>query len=108
MQNAAHQVSHQRPVTRVHRFCPDYALASWGNVFMVIWRKNTTSAAASDLRAQCEKFAAQHPEGILLLTVIHDGAPAPASRERTQIASFLKSAEYIRGSAVIMEGTSFR
>ena len=108
MQNVVSQTSYRRPATRIYRFCSDYALASWGNVFIVIWRQNTTLVGASNLRSQCEKFALQHPEGVLLLTVIHDGAPAPASAERAQIASFLKSAEYIRGSAVVMEGTSFR
>ncbi len=108
MQNPANPPAPQRLVPRVYRCYHDYALSSWGNVFMVSWRKNTTSAGASDLRTQCERFAAQHPEGILLLTVIHDGAPIPPPEPRAQIAAFLKSGEYIRGSAVIMEGTSFR
>lgn len=108
MQNPANQPSQQRSIPRVYRCYHDYTLASWGNVFMVSWRQNTTSAGASDLRTQCEKFATQHPEGILLLTVIHDGAPIPPPEPRAQIAAFLKSGAYIRGSAVIMEGTSFR
>ena len=92
----------------VRRATLDYALATWGNVFIVIWRRNTTAAAVQDLHLQCKRFGAIHPEGVLLLTIIREGAPAPDGSTRSALASFLKSADYIRGSAVIMEGTSFR
>lgn len=108
MERAIKQETKREPLSRIYRCCRDYALASWGDVFFVIWRENTTTAGVADLHSQCEKFASRRPRGILLLTLIHDGAPPPQAAERGKLAAFLRSANYIRGSAVIMEGTSFR
>jgi hypothetical protein len=107
MQKAADEKPY-RPSSSIVRCTRDYALATWGSVFIVIWRKNTTAVGVQDLRTQCKKFGTAHPEGVLLLTIIHDGAPAPEAAERSALAEFLKSADHIRASAVVMEGTSFR
>lgn len=88
---------------------PDFALASWNDVFMVIWRVNTTVEGARALRRECLGFAAKRPEGIALLTIVEEGAPMPAPESREVIARFLGDAsESIRASAVIFEGDGFR
>jgi hypothetical protein len=108
MQSGAQRIGRRPTESCIHRCTPDYALASWGSIFIVIWRQNTTAAGIQDLAAQCKKFATSRPAGVALLTIIYDGAPAPGARERTALATFLKAADYIRGSGVVMEGTSFR
>jgi hypothetical protein len=86
----------------------DYAVGTWANVFVDIWRHETTLGAANSVRAACDRFGEQHPRGVLLLTIIHDRAPAPAPAARRALAEWMKMGSYIRGSAVIMEGQSFR
>jgi hypothetical protein len=88
--------------------CHDYAVATWGNVFVNIWRHETSLGAANSVRAACDRFGAEHPRGVLLLTVIHETAPAPPPAARNAIAEWLKNGHYIRASAVVMEGQSFR
>jgi hypothetical protein len=36
---------------------PDYALACWRDVFVVIWRRETTLKAVHHLRRECEGFS---------------------------------------------------
>jgi hypothetical protein len=95
---------------RVHVLaaCHDYAVGTWANVFVNIWRHETTLGAANTVRAACDRFGEVHPRGVLLLTIIHDKAPAPAPVARNVIADWLKNGHYIRASAVVMEGQSFR
>jgi hypothetical protein len=88
--------------------CHDYAFGSWAHVFVNIWRHETTLGAANTVRAACERFGAEHPRGVLLLTIIQDKAPAPTPVARNAIADWLKNGHYIRASAVVMEGQSFR
>jgi hypothetical protein len=88
---------------------PDYALASWQQIFAVIWRRETTASGAEDLRTKCGEFARANPRGIGLLTIVETGAPLPSSAERKSIADFLAGgSSFIRCSAVIFEGSGFR
>jgi hypothetical protein len=93
---------------RVLAACHDYGVGTWANVFVNIWRHETSNGAAKAVRAACDRFGEEHPRGVLLLTVIHDKAPAPAPAARHAIAEWLKNGRYIRASAVVMEGQSFR
>jgi hypothetical protein len=87
----------------------NYVLASWQQVFAVVWRRDTTLDAARALERECRKFALKHPGGIGLLTIVSERAPMPASPVRQAVADFLgQGSTYIRGSAVLMEGTGFR
>ncbi|HET9953731.1 MAG TPA: hypothetical protein VFQ61_04490 [Polyangiaceae bacterium] len=88
---------------------PDYALATWQQVFAVIWRRETTLEGAGHLRSACTAFAQHHPKGIGLLTIVESGAPLPVSAVRKEIAAFLGDASsFIKCSAVIFEGSGFR
>jgi hypothetical protein len=87
----------------------DYALATFGDVFMVIWRHETSMAGAEALRRECLAFAETRPKGIALLTIIEERAPMPPSDSRACIAGFLRDAsEVIRASGVVFEGSGFR
>jgi hypothetical protein len=88
---------------------PDYALAHWRQVFMVIWRKETTIEGARHLHSACTAFAATQRQGIGLLTIVESGAPLPPSAARDEIASFLASGStFIKCSGVVFEGSGFR
>jgi len=87
----------------------DYALASWQQIFAVIWRRETTIEGAEHLRTACAEFARTQPRGIGLLTIVESGAPLPPAPARKAIADFLAGgSEFIKCSAVIFEGSGFR
>lgn len=87
----------------------NYILASWQQIFAVVWRSDTTLDGARALQRECSKFATWHPRGIGLLTIVSEKAPMPASPVRQAVASFLtQGSSYIKCSAVLMEGTGFR
>jgi hypothetical protein len=94
---------------RIYEQCSTHAMASWDSVFVVIFRTDTTAEAIRTLRRESAKLARANPKGIFLLTIVQQGAPAPAQAERNALADYLRSAAgYIRGSAVIIEGQGFR
>jgi hypothetical protein len=93
---------------RLSRCYRDFAIGSWANVFVIIWRYETTVASVIQVRKECERFGQLHPDGIFLLTIIDAKALAPPVAARSALAAFLKSASYVRASAVVMEGHSFR
>jgi hypothetical protein len=87
----------------------DYTLATWQQIFAVIWQRETTMRGAIHLRTACTEFASRHPRGIGLLTIVEPNAPFPPSEVRNSIADFLHDASvFIKCSAVIYEGTGFR
>jgi hypothetical protein len=87
---------------------PDYAFGSWRNVFIVLWRGDTTIQAVRQLARECERFRELFPDGMFLFTIILPDATPPPGPVRGALAAFLKSADYIRASAVVMEGNSIR
>ena len=87
----------------------NYVLASWQQIFAVVWRHETTPKGVQALHDECGKFATKHPRGIGLLTIVSAGAPMPTSPVRQAVADFLaQGGAYIKCSAVLMEGTGFR
>lgn len=87
----------------------NYVLATWQQVFAVVWRRDTTPEGAQALQRECHRFATKHPRGIGLLTIVSEKAPMPPSAARQAVAHFLaEGSTYIKCSAVLMEGTGFR
>jgi hypothetical protein len=87
----------------------DYALASLGDVFIVIWRHETSLSGTEAVRRECFEFAKSRPEGIALLTIIEERAPMPPAEPRSQLASFMRDAsDIIKASGVVFEGSGFR
>ena len=87
----------------------DYVLATWQQIFVVVWRRDTTLEAVAALHRECREFATKHPLGIGLLTIVSEKAPMPPSPARHAVADFLaQGSAYIKCSAVLMEGTGFR
>lgn len=90
------------------RATPDYVLGHWGPLFICSWRFKTEMDGADDLAVTCSAFAKEYPDGIGLLTIIEDKAPAPDNDARSRIADFLGQAEFIAASGVAFEGSGFR
>jgi hypothetical protein len=87
----------------------NYVLASWQQIFAVVWRQDTTLEGVQALHRECRKFATKHARGIGLLTIVSAKAPMPPSPVRQAVADFLaQGSTYIKCSAVLMEGTGFR
>jgi hypothetical protein len=87
----------------------DYLLASWGDIFAVVWFGDTTVEGVLHVHAAFTDFAVSNAGGKVLLTIVSRSASSPSSAARHELATFLtKAAVYLRCSAVIMEGTGFR
>jgi hypothetical protein len=87
----------------------NYVLASWRQIFSVVWRRDTTVDGARHLQRACRDFAKAHPRGIGLLTIVAEQAPMPSAAARQAVAEFLAhGSSYIKCSAVVMEGAGFR
>jgi hypothetical protein len=86
----------------------DYLLASWREIFAVVWLRETSIEGVLKLHAASAEYALSSPGGIGLLAIVSRHAWTPSSAQRKQLAYFLTNARYIRCSAVVMEGSGFR
>ncbi len=101
--------SGEQRAARIVALEPDYCLAVWEQVFIVIWRHDTTMDGVRALERQHTEHGQAHPGGGGLLTIIEQGAPMPSSEVRTALAKFMTAgARFIRSSAVAFEGAGFR
>src|SRR4051812_23111597 len=92
----------------LRRVDPDYLIATWGDVFILIWRVNTTEAGLAAVREEFTTLTHQHAV-VGILTVVETGAPLPPSPVRKLMADFLaEQAAHIWRSAVVFEGSGFR
>src|SRR5690349_879940 len=73
-----------------------HTFASIGDVFVVIWHKETRLEAISALARSFAAFAAQHPDGACLFTIVEENAELPSNEARQALASFMKNAGSIR------------
>jgi hypothetical protein len=88
--------------------CPDYCFAEWRDVFIILWRKQTTMEGVERLMELCNAFAAERPH-FFLLTVVEMNAPLPEAKVRERLATFLaQHGQKIKRSAVVFEGSGFR
>jgi hypothetical protein len=85
------------------------AFANIDDVFVTIWRADTTVAGICALDVKSEEFQRRRPHGIGMLTVVEARTPMPTAPARQAIAAFLhRGSGFIRGSAVLFDGNSFR
>lgn len=88
---------------------PNYIVASWRQIFCIIWLQETAEDDVRRVSEACAEFAKQHPRGIGLLTIVEGAAPLPQAPARRALARFLAEASaFIRCSAVVLEGSGFR
>jgi hypothetical protein len=88
---------------------PDHLIATWRNVVILVWRRETLVAAVDAAQDVYDKLALANPGGLFLLTVVEAGAPPPSQEARYALARFLSSgAGRMILSAVVHEGSGFR
>lgn len=87
---------------------PDHVLATWKNVVILVWRKETTVEGSHAAKRVYDNLANECPGGVFLCTIVEAKAPAPASDARKELANFLAgcSGKMIM-SAVVHEGVGF-
>jgi hypothetical protein len=88
---------------------PDYCIATWNAILILIWRAETTLDAVVAVRRELDALGRVFPSGIGLLTIVEQAAPVPPGEVRSALARVL--ADYgasIRHSAVVHEGSGFR
>lgn len=87
----------------------DYLFATWQHLILALWRGNTTVDAVREGQRIFDEHAKAWPDGILILTVVEDGAPMPDAPARDALGKLLQSgAGRTRKSAVVYEGDGFR
>jgi hypothetical protein len=87
----------------------DYALATAGPLFFIVWRVNTNIEAVREAHRRMTAHAAARGGHIGLVTIIEAGAPVPSGASRAELAGLLRDANaYIQASAVVFEGDGFR
>src|SRR5258706_3022512 len=95
-------------LAKAHAVDPDYCFAEWRNVFIIVWRKQTTMEGVERLMGLCKAFAADRTS-FFLLTVVEMNAPLPDAKVRERLAAFLaEQGPKIKRSAVVFEGSGFR
>lgn len=87
---------------------PDYAMMSLDNLFVILWRKNTTLEGIAKLVKHLAAEAAKNPKGMGLVTIVPTTAVPPPNEVRGKLASALSEAVFVKGSAVCFEGTGLR
>lgn len=86
----------------------DVQLGHWRDTFFTVWRGTTTTAAVQRMARAIEGFAAAKPWGIGLLTVVQENAPMAEREPMRLLADWMSKASYVKGSALIFEGTGWR
>lgn len=93
----------------LHVATNNHILATWRNVVILVWRKDTTLEGVADAQRTYDDLAREHANGIFLMTIVEFGAPMPPPDVRDALATFLASgAGHTILSAVAHEGTGFR
>jgi hypothetical protein len=92
----------------VLRVDDNHAVATWRRVFVHIWRMHATVDAVRGSAAYLQRFSADTPGGVGMVTIIAERAPPPSSEVSREVATVLRSAVAVRASVVAFEGSSFR
>lgn len=93
----------------VYEVTGDHAVASFHDVFVIVWRHRTTHEGVRACHRGFAKFSAAHPRSAGLVTVVEVGAPLPPPDVRQAIANLLASfAPIVKASALVHEGEGFR
>jgi hypothetical protein len=97
------------PLAEIHVASADHIVATWRNVVLLIWRRETTVEGVSAARRIYDELAAVCPGGVLLMTIVEEKAPAPSADARKDLARFLSNCSgRMILSAVVHEGAGFQ
>jgi hypothetical protein len=92
------------------RHGPGFAVTSFANTFISVWRQQANLRALHAVREEQEKLVASSPGGIALVTVMEPVSVKPLSSvERAAAAALLRDfAPSTLASAYVFEGEGFR
>jgi hypothetical protein len=97
------------PRAEIHVGTADVVVATWKNVVLLVWRRETS---VDGVRAAQKVFGALADvcaSGVFLATIVEENAPAPSADARKELARFLTSCSgRMILSAVVHEGAGFR
>lgn len=87
----------------------DHTVGTWRNVFVCMWRHQTSAIAILNLKPVIQRLKTTHPGGIAMLTVVEPNADLPTPEAREELPKLFKElAKGIACSALVFEGVGFR
>lgn len=87
---------------------PDHVLATWKNVSLLVWRRETTIEGVRAARDVYDQLSKASPGGVFLCTIVEAKARAPDLEPRRALARFLANCSgTMIMSAVVHEGVGF-
>lgn len=93
----------------IQSFSKDYLFATWQHLVLAVFRGETTVQGVREGQRVFDEHAKNWPGGVLILTVVEEGAPMPDAAARNELGRMLKSgAGRTKKSAVVYEGDGFR
>jgi len=96
-------------ISRILHHDDDVCTAIWRDVFVIIWRRNTTIEGVKACDRTLTEARPDLPKGCGALTIVEPGAPMPSAEAREALSLFLREAgDVIQLSAVVYEGAGFR
>lgn len=96
-------------MTSVRTHDPGYAIATFGNVFISVWKEPSTLERLDHVRVCEQDLVAQAPGGIVVLTVLLDTSFKVDSNVRDKAAGIAREfAAATRAHAYLIEGSGFR
>jgi hypothetical protein len=88
---------------------PEHVFAHWRNLVVAYWIGRTNSSAVLRLNTALTRLGEEFKEGIGLIQVVHEKAPAPESTSRSALQAMLRDqSDIIACSSVVSPGVGFR
>ncbi|HSQ67603.1 MAG TPA: hypothetical protein VLM85_30545 [Polyangiaceae bacterium] len=83
--------------------------ASFRDLFIVVWRTQTTVPLVRTMGGDVERFAATQPNGISMVVIVEEHCAMPDGPTRALMAKDMKRHEsFTRQMALVYEGSGFR
>ena len=93
---------------RVLELDDNQAKASFANMLLIVWRKDTTLAAYQRVGTLILELSRAHPDGVGVLQVVERGATPPDTETRSEFLRVLSVAEgHVKHYSVAHPGSGF-
>jgi hypothetical protein len=87
----------------------DFAVTTWRNAFIQIWRTNPIEQHTRAMREAGKRFLMAHKGSVVALIVVEKTCPIPGSEARVHSVAFLKDLHgRAEGIVLVFEGEGFR
>ncbi len=86
---------------------PDYTLAAWGPLIVLVWRANTVLGAKAVHNA-CRAHGSAQPKGACIFTILEPDVLLARIEARDELAALIREGNpYVNASAIVFEGDGF-